>query len=556
MQSLKKRAAVARRSSIFAGLLYVLGCVALAAVAFFPLLELSEGSWEEVWAYGELGLLTFWKPFLDIPKFAEDMAGNTYNLLISAIYVLMLLVVVINAFRAIAKLDGLFRKGTKKIGYNQNKIALDKAAKIFSGSFAAVAINTLCLRVLLTNGDFDYYPIVNWNFTFYMAAAGFGFIHLLSGLIQGGISRFSTREGAVETPRKHGSFSVFLRNLFQFAAVGGITFFMTKYSSYAPVILNEAFNIQELFASELMDLIATLVVLLSWAVAFLFFLGLTRHAINPTEFTACEKKDKGRKSARVASFFVFLFLLIHAGFPLVMGWIEAGAFPMESLIERQFVLYAAAIGLGLFIIECIMAKFPLVKKRYREQAQGEETPAPVEQPLVDDVPQEESTPAAQTETPAEQPAAAQTVESVSVVAPVAQPAAVQPVAPVAAAPAPQAELPLSARAAQARKIKAQWIARSRAYAAEEAPQTAPATTQTHSVRCPYCFAIVEVDDGVAANCPCCGKKFALKKSKGGSAQPRQMSLFAGSSQSTAPAQPVQEDHAATTAKGEQLSINA
>lgn len=75
-----------------------------------------------------------------------------------------------------------------------------------------------------------------------------------------------------------------------------------------------------------------------------------------------------------------------------------------------------------------------------------------------------------------------------------------PAADPAPAPVQAPELPLSARALRARKIKKAWVAKSIAPSGEE---------RMYSVRCPHCFASVQVKRRKKAACICCGKKFAL-----------------------------------------------
>ena len=119
---------------------------------------------------------------------------------------------------------------------------------------------------------------------------------------------------------------------------------------------------------------------------------------------------------------IFLCIILAWAIPYVHAWIVEG-FPgwdalWEYVKETQYTLYAAAVALGMFIIECIMAKCPLVKKCYREVPATEETPV-------------------------------ETVEPVVVEAPAAE-------------PAPQINLPLSPRAQLAKEKKDYWIAKGKA----------------------------------------------------------------------------------------------
>lgn len=483
MNSLKERAAIARRKSIFAGLLYIIGCIGLAVMSFFPLME------GGVWAYGALNLTTFWKPFAEyIPNFAAftgNLSVGIVNVLISLLYILMPIVTVINALRAFAKFDYLTMKGRRKYGYNQNKLALDKLANIFAGSLLVLVMHTFVLRLMMAEGGV---VTADWTMMFYITLGAAGFIHFVSGMVGGTVSRFTTRDGAMEYPRKHGMFSPFLRNVFQFAAIGGIVFFMRDVS-YAQAIIGYACNFSDtlsMFGSTAG--LFTIIEALAWMFAVLFVLLMIRHSFNPTEFNACERKESGRKTMRFATFFAFLFFLVVAVRALVETMIGGGAF--DFALVNLDMLYAACVALGMFIIECIMVNFPRLKKCYRETA------APVEEPeaLVYDVPEDEEEEAAPV---VEEPAPA----------PVALPAP----APVVETPAEPAPVVLSERAVQARSVKSRWIEASRAARAERENAAASTQPKIYSVRCPYCGQTVEVEDGIAADCPACGKKFALKK---------------------------------------------
>ncbi len=447
MQSLRVRSGKARRKAIFAGLLYVLGIIGLAVVAFMPL---TKGV--EVKGYGVMSVANFWKPVsyvvTDFQTVIADPAQYILMVLAGLLYGLMLVFTVINALRAIAKLDNLCMKGNRRAGFNQNKLTVDKLGKIFSCSYALVSVHTILIMAMYPSEDAAF------TLVYMIATLAFLFIHLLCGPIAASISTFTVRDTVAEMPRKYRWFAPFLRNVFQFAALGGIAYFLMSYmnDTFANFLTAIATPVKSwdklvaIFSAE--DILPGLFRLLAlgfWMAGFVAFFIIFRHAVNNTEFYACGK-DKGRKVVRFWSFMMFIVLLLAAVAPVVFAWINGGAFP-ENIWEifggELNVLYAAAIALGLFIFECILRKRPLLKKEYMEKD------APAQKELVYDVVEEPA--------PAPAPAVAPApVEPAPAPAPAAVPAPAQPAsAPVEQKPVKA--LPLSPKAQAAKVARAKWI---------------------------------------------------------------------------------------------------
>ena len=440
MQSLRERSGKARRKAIFAGLLYLIGIIGLAVVAFMPL---TNGV--EVIGYGVMNVTNFWKPIVyactDFKTVIADPAQYIRMVLAGVLYGLMLVFTVINALRAFSKLDHLRMKGNRRAGFNQNKLAVDKMGNIFSCSYALVTVHTAMIMAM--------YPAENAAFTltFLIATAAFWFIHWICGPIVGSISTFTVRDTVAEMPRKYRSFAPFLRNVLQVAAIGGIAFFMQDYmlGAFGKILTKwanpvDGWNtvVRYLTAENIWVGLFALLALGFYLAGFICYFVIFRHAANNTEFHACGK-DKGRKVVRFWGFNLFLVLLLSAIAPVVAAWIEGGAFPAnvwEIFGAELNLLYATAIALGLFIIECMLGKRPKLKKCYMDENAPEQTE------LVYDVP----------EAPVEK-APVQAVAAPVQAAPVAAPAA----APVEAPKKPAKNLPLSPKAQAAKQAKAKWI---------------------------------------------------------------------------------------------------
>lgn len=351
----KARTTRAGKKAGFAGVLYFLGSLALAVLAFLPMLYPIQ------WKYGELGLLTFWKPFTELGLLLNpaERAAAALNLTMSLLFVIPLLVCVCGAFCSLAKLDNLFMKGNRRIGYNQNYLALKKMAKAFSAAYASIAVCSYCLK-LLTG--------VSWTYLFYFSSAAILCVHFLCGLVGGTVSRFSIEKGFLETPRKYGLFSVLFRNVMQFVAITGVLYFLLR-ANLLPVVFTylESGFLGALSSATVQEIVTVVGFPVLELLAFIFIVVIWRHAVNPTEYDLDGPNAKGRKTVRVASFFAFLFTLAIN----VCLFIFAAEKSLEAF--NRPLLYVSGILLALFIFECLMGDCPKLRKKYRNA----EEPAPI-----------------------------------------------------------------------------------------------------------------------------------------------------------------------------------
>ena len=355
-QYVQKRTRRAEKRARFVGVLYFLGTIALSFLAFMPILQAIS------FRYGVLGIATFWKPFVDLGLLLspDTRVEAAKNLFFGFLYGFPMVFGVISAFSSLGKLDNLFMRGNRRIGYNQCYLALNKMAKIFSAVYAAIAVCSLCL-IFLTETD--------WTNLFYFASVGFLFLHFFCGLIGGTVSRFSTEGGFKEMPRKYGLFSVFFRNLLQFAAVVGMVLFLVQVN-VIPMVF--AYLSDGFFAAvpsmELTEIVSYLGFPIAEVIILLCIIIIFRHACNPTEFDIDGPNAKGRKTVRVASFFILIFSLAINAFLFYF----APQKNFEALSKE--VLYISAISFALFIFECMLKKFPLLCKRYKEAEDPEPIP--------------------------------------------------------------------------------------------------------------------------------------------------------------------------------------
>ena len=453
MQSLRLRSAKARRKAIFAGILYLIGTVGLAVAAFLPL---TVGV--EVGAYGAFGVANFWRPIYDVcvnfSAFIAAPADYVLSLVASLLYTVTLIFTVINALRSISRWDHLCMKGSKRIGFNQNKLAVDAMGKIYACSFSLVVVNTLLTMAIFPEGaTFSLIGII-------VGGAGL-LIHFVATPVAASISKFTTRETVAEMPRKHGMFSVLLRNFFQIVAIFWIAFFLSNHQrGIAAFLLTmlaspvQGWNfLVGLFTSNWANGLLLVLYMVFWLVGLICFLVMLCHAVKPTEYYACGDKAKGRKVIRFHALTLVIVLFLTVLAPIVLAWIVSG-FPSnvgEFFLQNLQVVYAMAVALGLFIIECIMKNYPKLKKKYREKTEesaeeGEKDDG--QEPLVDDVPEEDSKD--------KQPKEEEKKEPESDEKPTEQKKEKKE-KKEEPAPAPSAPLPVSPRAKQARAAKQKWI---------------------------------------------------------------------------------------------------
>ena len=335
---LRKRIARVQGKAKFVGVLYLLATIAMLALSCFPVFS-ADGTME-----GGIYVLTFWKAFMAL----QDMAGLTVEkvqaMVIAGIYVLMLLVLLINVFKAFSKLGWLFKKKpSKQNGHNRNAYAMEDLGKIFSSSFAACVFwNFIMFLFLHPNG-------VAINLTILIALAATGIvIHFLCGHIGGNVSLFvADGDTLTEEKRECGRISPIVRNILQFAVVGGIGYMMILTNEIAPLLTT-------LLGTQAADLMAQPLTLLPGAIQLLsliFFAVLVTHTTNITEFDS-----EGVEAAGMKNFRVFAFLLILT---------SAGAWAVKYFLFQVWQnepLIMAAIALVAFIIELIMKNMPSVKE--------------------------------------------------------------------------------------------------------------------------------------------------------------------------------------------------
>ena len=336
-----KRVKKAQSKAKSAGFFYLVGTIALLiTVVLFPIYSINGVPFT---------ITNFYQPLTTI-------IGGKFNyaeLVASISYVIMLLVLLANALKSLAKFgEAAKRNDRNPKRYNKNARAMDKMGKAFSSSFAAVIILNLQTYLLQ--------PLNTITFTMmnvYIILAIGLFVHFIAGLIGSKVSRFYVQEsGAVEEEKRScGLFVYFFRNLVQIIVVGVIAYFAVR--------SNLLYNVYDLVRAVLrreINIDALLIVGLQ-GLQLLWLMILIKHATSETEFNLLGIDGKGMRNFRV-------FSIISA---LTSGGLLGVLFMQYGVWYLDFIIMLAAAFIG-FLIDCIFKSRPKEEKEMVEE--------PTEQP--------------------------------------------------------------------------------------------------------------------------------------------------------------------------------
>ena len=347
---LKSSIARTRSRAKFVGLIYLLGIIALAAVAaLVPLFDLTQQT------LAPIGVLTFWQQFMPANFANLTSADAIVKFVNAALYGLMLIGVVINVLRALGKLGWLFKKkASKTYGFNRNVYAMEDLGRIFSGSFAVILVTYFLIAVV--SGQ------LYTNMMTLAVVGGGAFIHLFAGFIGGKVSYFDIIDGEIEVQERTVSrFPALFRNVLQLAAVGAILYYFMMVSTLHTVIgpLMEVGGIQNYVLGQPMAYLSIVCQVLT----LIFVLPLIKHATAITEYNIDGAYGPGMKTFRVFSFFTLLsagatfagrYLLGEICFTFNNG---VTTFEVAKLFDLGSIIIAA-IAFVMFVIELIMRKAP------------------------------------------------------------------------------------------------------------------------------------------------------------------------------------------------------
>ena len=333
---LTKRVKKAHGAAGFAGTLYFLGNIALLAMVCLGMFATNASA---------LWVMNFYQPIVDVINGAQLTADVFCNVVAGAVYGLILVFGLINVIRSFSKLGWLGKKtASAKYGFNRPEYAMEDLGRIFSDTFHAVVFLGLIAYIF-----YGATTVLIWGI---IAAAVGIVIHFVAGLVGGNVSLFVIDNQVTEQKREYGSFSVFLRNFFQIAAVAGIGYGLIQLGGvkdFVVTILGSGYKDPMAMISPICQ-----VVVLVW------LLFLSKHATNITEFDQDGPKAPGMKNFTVFSIFTAITMIAS----IVVEVFVRKSYAIEAITAapQLWTLIIAGIGLVMFIIQLIMSKFPLVKK--------------------------------------------------------------------------------------------------------------------------------------------------------------------------------------------------
>ena len=357
--SLQKSIKGAHAKSRWVGFFYLLGSIALLALTLFPVLKVGKANGE----YWTPTLLNFFEPIIAVINGTEVLGLNYFTMktfFVAAVYALLVLILLINVISSFCKLGWLYKNtASAKYGFNRPEYAMEDLGRLYSFSFASWVVASAVICVLSATINPDAALIV------YIALGVAVVLHLWLGLVGGNVTLYNvTPVGVSEDKRRYGRFSVFLRNLFQIAAVGAIIYFMVNVST-----MGDAFAAIAGGTTTIEALLADMNLLIACALELLtliFWVVLAKHATAITEFDRDGKNAPGMKNFAVFSLLIFICMAGTIVFNIING------LAVDALMTTMFnEVIVAAVALVMFIIELIMSKFPKVKKSILAQEAAE-----------------------------------------------------------------------------------------------------------------------------------------------------------------------------------------
>ncbi|MBR2023940.1 MAG: hypothetical protein IJ996_05465 [Clostridia bacterium] len=319
------------------GFFFLIGTLAITVLACLPL-AVVEGS--------SLGVLKFWKPFVTLfsgGKILDVLKANVIAVNIAVLYAFMLLGLLVNVIRSLAKLGWLFKgKASKLYGFNRNMYAMEDLAKLFSRSFNCV----LCFHLLIAL----FAGGITVTIFGYIALAVGVVWHLIFTPIAGNVSLYTTENGITEEKRQVGNFAPIFRNVLQLCALGGVLFFFVKYITATDILGGMIDTMVERgIVKAFVDTPRTLIVPCVSILFTIFVMGTSAYALGIKEYDS-----EGAKGRGLGNLWLYLFVFLIAVAMYVVGMV---------IVKGQYtneLIYIALIALGMFVLEILLRKYPRV----------------------------------------------------------------------------------------------------------------------------------------------------------------------------------------------------
>lgn len=359
--ALKKRISKVHSKAEAVGFFYLIGTLLLAVVSFFPFLY---GT-----SVGDMGVINFWKPFLKLTSIKTSAVVVLVDAFVALLYALLLLTVVINVLRSLAKLSRLFKKKASRVnGYNRNAIAMEELGKIYSGTYCVFIAFPFMIH-LISGAVFSN--------LYYIAVAIGLVLHFWLGLVGGNVSTFSVEQPVEEEPRVFGRIAPFFRNLAQIVFVGVIMYFISQTNLMLNVLkVVETNDVLSVFKNGEIYLFQYLGIPGLQLLCCIWTLVLLKHATATTEYDR-----EGRYASGMKNFCVFsVLLLITSG--VLFGLMFIAHSKSAAIVPVMGTLYIAVVALAAVIEEACMCRLPNVKGAVAEEPQAEASSEAEDEPAA------------------------------------------------------------------------------------------------------------------------------------------------------------------------------
>ena len=364
-----------RKRAAFVGMIYL---VAIAVVSVLGCRAMFSS------VYVNMGLKQFWIPFLEM-----DLTSSfgIMRLITSVLYALMLVILLVNGLRAISHVRYLFKKKVSRIyGLNANIGAMETLADIFASSFTCVIVFNVLLYLL--QGGMAWSPIFLVGAPLTVLVIGVA-VHLVCGILGSKTSAFYIQEGSevIERKRPFGRIMPVIRNVLQIVAVALIAYFFLT-SEQIHTIIN-IYLMPGGFDSLMANMMGLLPVVLQ-LLSFICICALLKHAFGSVEFSVEGPYAEGRRTYRIASFFLALFSLGVVACKYLIGEavytipdIQGIEFSVEKFVGLDInALIIAVIAFVMFLLDCILRN-RWTKEAKAEAVKEEKEPIIVPAPKVD-----------------------------------------------------------------------------------------------------------------------------------------------------------------------------
>ncbi len=320
------------------GVLYIIAMLAITVLACLQPITFNDGA---------IGVVAFWKPFAKLTQEGDILGvivSNAVELAIALLYAIMLLVLLINFINALCHTGWLFKtKASKLYGFNRNMYAMDDIEKLYSSSFKTI-VCIFFIIALFVEG-------LQISLIIAGSLVGVGVLfHFFCGLLAGNTSIFTIDGEIIEEKRGVGTFSVFIRNLFQVLATAAIVFFFVKSGAPIAALVNDLINGG--LATRLADPIGLILPVVLIVVMILAII-MVCYALGTTEFDPSGKDIGGRGTFLWCSLLTFILTFCVAVFDALMR---------EQPLNGN-LMAITGVSLVAFILEICLRKFPKTKEK-------------------------------------------------------------------------------------------------------------------------------------------------------------------------------------------------